>query len=177
MTDRFVFTVLYDEALMRAVARRYIMLGHSYSNPVNTPLAFVAFVVFQTGLNSGVRYLQLSLGLSFLVVLLVVVLIAAGLFWLHWNAVFARLRPLIGQSATFRLADLGLAFETRGRVSNFSWYDFEGVRHGDRFWLLIRMPGEFITLPLAGISAEILAFLELKTEFARDGKMLSSMPA
>lgn len=177
MTDRFVFTVQYDKALMKAVARRYIMLGHSYSNPVNTPLAFVLFVVFQTGLNWAVRYLQLNLGLSFLAVLLIVVLAAAGLFWLHWNSVFRKLRPLVGQSAVFRLADLGLAFEANGRTTNFSWYDFEGIRQAERFWLLIRVPGEFLTLPLVGLSGEIRAFLALKTERARDGKLLTSAPA
>ena len=177
MNDRFVFTVHYDEALMRAVARRYIWLGHSYSNPVNTPLAFVIFVGVQTGINTGVRFLQLSLDISFLVVLLVVVLIACGLFWLHWRSVYAGLRPMIGQEVVFHLGDQGLSLGAKGRVTRFSWYDFEGIRRAERFWLLIRAPGAFVTLPLAGLPAGILDFLESKSALARDGKLLSDTPA
>jgi hypothetical protein len=160
MTDRFVFTVEYEEALMKAAARAFVLRGLFHGSRVLSTLAVLAillscvFFAVQGKLDFGAGLLFGAIG--------VLVFVAVLAWWLHWRLMRSKLQRMMDQRAIFRLSDESLTVEADSGAVKFPWRVIKDIWPSERFWLLMLAPDQFVTLPLHGVSTDALAFLKSK---------------
>ncbi len=162
MAERYVFSVRYDEALMKAVAPQYLFriafLEHTWHSVLAifgvVGCAVLLFLLhekeltFVTGLFAG---LIASIALWF-----------AFVGWAHWRGIRGKLRRMKEPKATFRLSDDEISIEADTGASRLPWTTIKDIWRFDRFWLLMLASNQFLTLPLRDAPPDALEFLKSK---------------
>jgi len=160
VAERYVFSVRYDEAVMKAAVWKYVLraafLEHTWSSVLAISgvlgCALLLFVLhaltFGAGLFAG------------LVAAIALLFVYTG--WAHWRGMRAKLRRMSEPKATFRLSDEDVSIEADSGSSRLPWTTIKDVWRFDRVWLLMLASNQFITLPLQGAPPDALAFLNSK---------------
>jgi hypothetical protein len=160
VAERYVFSVRYDEAVMKAAVWKYVLrtafLEHTWYSVLAIfgvlGCALLLFVLhdltFGAGLFAG---LVASIALLF---------VYTG--WAHWQGMRAKLRRMKEPKATFRLSDDDVSIEADSGSSRLPWTTIKDIWRFDRVWLLMLASNQFVTLPLQGAPSDALAFLNSK---------------
>jgi hypothetical protein len=108
---------------------------------------------------------------SSLIVMLIVVIFFPLFYYLmvrrHWNERLARMGS---PEAEIILSDDHFLLASGMGESKVNWNQFSEVRKYPEMWLLYLGPNQPVTLPLAGVSPEFLAFLEARIAGASQKK-------
>ena len=160
MAERYVFSVRYEEAVLKAAVRRYVVRAALLEHTWWSVLAIFGVIgcalllltlhdpTFGTGLFAG------------LIASIALLIVFAG--WAHWRGMRAKLRRMREPKATFRLSDDDVAIEVDTGSSRLPWATIKAIWRFDRVWLLMIASNQFITLPLKDAPPEALAFLDSK---------------
>jgi hypothetical protein len=160
VAERYVFSVRYEEAVLKAAVRKYVLraafLEHTWwsvlaiSGVLGCALLLFAFHdrTFGTGLFAG------------LIAAVALLFVFTG--WAHWRGMRAKLRRMREPKATFRLSDDDVAIEVDSGSSRLPWTTIKAIWRFDRVWLLMLASNQFVTLPLQGAPPDALAFLDSK---------------
>lgn len=143
----------YSEALLRKVVHRWWIravgpwLGIGLA-AFGTPLVF--------GLAHGDRsWIVGALG----TVVLLLMFFARQIRSAHLQNTLKRLQLLQDGKVSLRVSHNGLAFESSAGSMLTRWQDLEEVRVERDYWLLLRAPNDFSTLPLAIVGPTLQDYL------------------
>jgi hypothetical protein len=160
VAERFVFTVDYDEAVLRAAERqifiRSVLLENTWASyGLMVALAFVALIwfyrdksVFLSGFFTGT-----------LVMMLVVIF---GWGWNRRRRLRTWFKRTKSRRVTYRVADEGMGYETGATAGQTSWSAFTKIWKLKHVWILTGQAAGAITLPLKDVPPEALAFISSK---------------
>ena len=157
MTDRYVFSVIYEEPVMKAAVRTFVKRAFFGEREIKTWAAIAGVVI-----GCAMLFLwdeeALATGLFIgLFVTLFVLLVAA---WrLHWRAMRMKLDNMNARRSTIRIGDEGVAIENDSGSGLMRWRSIKAVWPSEGAWLLILRSKQFIALPTAGAPPEALEFL------------------
>jgi hypothetical protein len=160
MPDRFVFSVHYEEALMKSAVRRYLFRAIVFEHNWISVAAFFGVLVC-AGLVLTFREFDFTTGLF--AGLLVGLFMLIGIVVLgHWSGIRAKLRRMKQPRETFRLRDDEFNVEADSGASTLKWDAFRDVWEFEGVWLLMMSSNQFVTLPLRDVPADALLFVKSK---------------
>jgi hypothetical protein len=162
MTERFVFPVRYDEALMRRAVTGFVTRALFSEQSVKTFLPLGLILLSCAGLYaSGETELGVELFVAALALL--AILVFAG--WrMHWRMMREKIAAMRGRFATARLSDEGIVIDGPGPATRLDWAAVRDIWRFDGVWLLMAATNHFIALPLAGAPPAALDFLEAQVK-------------
>jgi hypothetical protein len=164
MGARFTFVITYDAGVMKSVGRKSLVRVLFVEDSWWSVLAIM-------GVISGVSLLLWGDKdfVSGFFTGLVVAIVAAFAFVLLWfdysvKAQVVELRLMKEPRATVSLFDDSFEMTSELGSWRFPWDTIHQIRKFDQAWILINAHHPFMTLPLAGIPADALQFLESKIQ-------------
>ena len=160
MIDRYVFTVDYDDALLKAVVRRFLLRALFFEHTWIS-VAALFFILFSTVLTFASRDFNFTTGV-FAGLLVAAALLIWCVGYLHLRMMRAKAPQMRQPKGTFRLRDDELCVEADGGSMSLKWRAIKDTWRFPQFWLLMLGANQFITLPLCDISADALAFVASK---------------
>jgi hypothetical protein len=149
----YTFRVRYDEAMLRAAVRAYVLHG----------LGGKALVLMLA--VAGVLYCSYLIGFGrdrwfagFVTVLFTCSLLFVAFVWLaHLRNTLHKFRHLTTPESTFTLTDDSLSvLIDNGAAATLPWAYFQEILVCKDCWLLLLAPNDFMTLPTRGVSDEAL---------------------
>jgi|GEM_PF-5943351 len=156
MAGTVTITLNYTPRLVRAAALAYVRRGLGAGSlwAVAALLAAGAFLTVSDpgGVMSGVFYGAVA-------VLLAAV---AGLYLVHCRRGLARLARMRHPQAVLELGEDGIRVTTQTSTFSTAWSSIEALWRFREVWLLVLGAGQFMTLPVADLSAEAKARLAAK---------------
>lgn len=157
MSDQFVFTVTYEDHVMRAAVRTFIKRAFLGERPIRVFLA-MALIVVACGMLFLTDEAGLAMGLFICVFVTLFVLLGA-VSRLHWRTIRMKLDNMNARRSTVRIGDEGVAIDNDSGSGLMRWRSIEAVWPSEGAWLLILGSKQFIALPTAGAPPEALEFL------------------
>jgi hypothetical protein len=157
MNERFIFPLRYEENLVQASVRGFMIRALFRENAARTftPLALIAFscaMLFFSG--------DEELAIELLVALLVILAIFVASGWrMHLRMLRERVKRMEGRWPMARLYDGGLSIDGPGQESLLEWPRIKAIWTVEGAWLLILDTNHFVPLPVAGAPKEALDFL------------------
>jgi hypothetical protein len=164
MTERFVFPIRYDEALMRRAVTGFMTRTLIGEQAWKTFLPLGLILLSCIGLYvSGDAETGVELFIAASAILGVFVF--AG--WrMHWRIMREKMAAVRGRFVTARLSDEGIVIDGPGQATRLDWPAVKAIWRFDGVWLLIAATNHFIALPLAGAPPAALQFLEAQVRGA-----------
>jgi hypothetical protein len=156
-------TLHYDEVLVRRAVRRFCLrsIGWLYV------LALFAMAVPLAAMMAGGDRSWVAGVLA--TVLIVALGVPVLLYRIQLSGALARFRALDGKPASFRGTDEMVTIRSAAGSAEVPWRTITGIWRYDDCWLLL-MGGHFITVPLAGVTVDQLAFVAERVR-AHGGKV------
>ena len=91
-------------------------------------------------------------------------------FWVPYRAAAAKLKAMNEPRATLTAEESSVTLASSLGSSTLPWSAIVAILPGRSFWLIYFSKEQFVTVPLAGLSAEMQAFVVARVE-AAGGKM------
>jgi len=158
MTERFVFPIRYDEALMRRAVTGFMTRSLLGEQAIKTILPLGLIILSCVALYASG---DAELGAELFVA---ATAIPAGLVFagwrMHWRIMREKMDAMRGRFVTARLSDEGIVIDGPGQATRLDWPAVKAIWRFDGVWLLIAATNHFIALPLAGAPPAALDFLE-----------------
>ena len=146
-------TLSFTPELVRAATLAYVRRGIGFGGAAAF-LALLGAAAFLVALRPASWLSGMATG-----AVLVLAMLVAGLYLLHYRQGLARLRRMGSRTATLELTEAALRVTSDAGSFSAAWSTFPDLWQFPEFWLLIIGRGQFMTLPLAGLSPEARAFI------------------
>ncbi|QQR75018.1 MAG: YcxB family protein [Holophagales bacterium] len=138
----------FTPGIVRRATLAYLRRGLGLGGAVGL-LAVVGAAALLVALRPGSWLSGVATGAALVLALLVV-----GLYLLHYRRGIAKLRRTGSRPVQLELSDTELRVTSEGGSLATPWSTFEELWQFPDLWLLILGRGQFMTLPLAGLSRE-----------------------
>ena len=158
--DRYVFTITYEDAVMKAAARTFVTRGLFHGRQLLVWIAIgcvgtYAVILVATGDRTFMAGILLALFAA-------IPLLAITAWWMHWRSMRSKLELMEQRVATVRLSDDGISFEADSGTAKLPWRAIKDVWRTEQAWLFVLAANQFVTLPLRDIDPAALAFITAK---------------
>lgn len=158
MSERFVFPIRYDEALMRRAVTGFMTRTLLGEQAIKTILPLGLILLSCVGLYASG---DAELGVELFVAMMAILAIFVFAGWrMHWRIMREKMTSMRGRFVTARLSDEGIVIDGPGQATRLDWPAVKAIWRFDGVWLLIAATNHFIALPLAGAPPAALDFLE-----------------
>ena len=158
-------TLFFSEPLVRQAAqafwRRTVGIGFPFALAVMA--AWLAALLWQGVTTWLVGALAMVLGFSVVILVLIYVV--------HYRNGLRKFREMGPPRASFQAEDATFTITSGLGSATLSWSSVREVWRFDQFWLLLFSKGQFSTLPLACVPAEMQTFIQQRVQ-ATGGKIV-----
>jgi hypothetical protein len=146
-------TLEYDVQLVRRAVRSYWRRSMGWSVLLGVPLLGA---VLANRLIDGDRSWQVGLLAG---TLLLGVAMPIAVYCVHYRNSMAKLRQMRAPRATFIADDESFTLASESGSSTLKWDSVKEIWVFEGYWLLMFTKAQFVTIPLAGVPAEMRAFV------------------
>lgn len=155
MIDTALFADLhYSPALVRQASLAYVRRGLGVSGWIAVACMIMGLAIMMI-LNPGSWWAGAALGAVAVLMLLLI-----GIYVLHYRVGIAKLKRMGRPHATLRLTDAEFLVSSGAGTFSVPWATFTDLWRFPNFWLLVFGRGQFMTLPLQDLNADIRIFIE-----------------